>query len=118
MCRQICVEFLLANHFQKSPQKPLTYTGLRKLRSGLESAIESLVYVDISASSVLWAVEQYPKMFKWDGKAVTRAKESEAFFSADYVESHFNSEVDESIRQAALRVVRSTNVEDSGVSVS
>jgi len=108
MCLQICVEFLLANHFRKSPQEPLTYGGLRKLRSGIESEIEGLVYVDISASSVLSAVEQYPKMFRWNGEAVTRAEGSEAFFSDDYVESHFNSEVDESIRNTALDVVFST----------
>ena len=106
MCRQIPAEFLLANYFRRYPQKPITYAHLRKLRSELEAAIQDLVFVDISGSSVLSAVEQYPEMFEWDGSAVRMTEGSEEFFSEDYIDSRFNSEVDKSIRQTALRVLR------------
>jgi hypothetical protein len=105
MCRQIPAEFLLANRFYSFPQERITYTSLRELRSAIESVIDELIYVDISVASVLSAVEQYPKMFRWDGEAVTRVEKSDSFFSVEYINSHFNFEVEESMRKAVLEAV-------------
>jgi hypothetical protein len=105
MCRQISARFLLANRFFESPQDRITFASLRNLRSAIEAALDELIYVDISIASVLSAVEQYPKMFSWDGEAVTRAEGSENFFLPAFIDMQFNYEVEEQIRGTVLEAL-------------
>lgn len=83
MCTVIDADCVLANLLQR--RWTVTAVELNTFRSFVESACSD-VYLDVTSSGLLWAVNTRPDMFRWSGNGVQRVSE----WSEDHVERYFN----------------------------
>jgi hypothetical protein len=103
MCHFIEPEFLLANLLMLSPA-PVSMSRLNCMRRLIRNSVDEPIYIDISNNSMCAAVELRPEMFRWKDGAIVRAEDAQSYFSKEFVEEHFNSELNDSIREKTLCV--------------
>jgi len=65
MCYVIDSENLLFNYFATHSKKQVRIRTLNRLRSIIEQSLDSLVYVDVTSSSLVTAIENNEGMFDW-----------------------------------------------------
>jgi hypothetical protein len=94
----------MVNYFRVS-RKPLNFRVLTRIRTSILTELGDYADVDISVSALLSVVELHPEMFRWENNAVVKSESSERFFQADYVEQHFNWELDRSIRNRIVKAI-------------
>ena len=108
MCYEIDSDIILANYLRRSYS--LNFRTLRGIRGAIGAYANANVHVDISVSALSSAVENYPSMFRWNGNCIERVEGADAFFSEEYVNDHFNWQLQESIRERVLDAIGSMEV--------
>ena len=97
-------EFILAS-LLAAGQEPIS---VRKLKSFRDKIYHHLagedVFFDITGRSVCSVVENNPWMFAWSDDQVIKAKDSEKYFSREYISENIGWHLPEKIREKVLEV--------------
>jgi hypothetical protein len=98
---------ILANLLRN--KEKVTIRNLKGIRKKLETSIKGL-YIDITMTSIIIAVETNNNMFELDDNIIYRCKNSEKNFKDDYLEDCFNWRIPEKIKDKVLEILRDSNV--------
>lgn len=100
MCQTIEANVILANLLRKNSE--VTIRQLKEVRRQLETDIKGL-YVDITLTSIIIAVETNPDMFELEDNTISRHDDKN--FRDDYLEDCFNWRIPERMRTQVLEVL-------------
>jgi len=91
-------------------KKSLTSYFLKKVKNQICSNLgKELIYVDVTNDSVCSAVEINPDLFYWNKNKVIRAKNSENFYNADYIDKFINGRLPKEISDLVKRAISQSN---------
>jgi len=78
MCHIIDSEIVLLHVLNNN--ESCNFTKLQEVKSRLEEQFPNL-YIDVTRKSILSSILNFPQLFCWNNKVITRAKDSEQYFS-------------------------------------
>jgi hypothetical protein len=102
MCYEIDSEIVLANILRSHSN--CSFTDLINLKRTIETSVGN-VYVDVTKNSVYTSVENHPNMFSWSNKEIIRAKNSETYFEAEFINDYFNDDIEAKIKDKVLNIL-------------
>lgn len=100
MFYNVSAECILANVLKKH-NVPIGYLELGKVRKYIyKELISSSLYIDISDDSISSAVENNPRLFSWHDEKISRAANSEEYYTDTYFKKCINYNLPPMIRNA------------------
>jgi len=97
-------EFILAS-LLLAGEEPISVRKLKSFRDKIyHQLVGENVFFDITGRSVCSVVENNPQMFAWRDDQVIKAKNSEKYFSREYISENIGWHLPEEIREKVLEV--------------